>query len=59
MDENYTQPKTVDYHRPPTKAEISFGYGCTHYISIPIAEAMRKDGRLKPKLRKDGMWYYR
>ena len=52
--------KTVTYHRPPTKAEIAFGYGAIHYIEIPRLECLNRFGKLKKRLKaKDGLWYSR
>ncbi len=28
----------VEYHRPPTRSEINFGYGATHYRTFSVAE---------------------
>ena len=38
---------SVEYKRPPTKAEIAFGYGATHYLNIPRNICMKEDGTLK------------
>lgn len=38
---------SVEYKRPPTKAEIAFGYGATHYLNIPGNICMKEDGTLK------------
>jgi len=50
----------VTYHRPPTKGEIAFGEGATHYLDIAIEECCHKGTRvLKKWLVKDGLRYYR
>lgn len=52
--------KTVTYHRPPTKAEIAFGYGATHYLEIPYLECLNRFGSPKKRIKaKDGLWYSR
>ena len=52
--------KTVTYHRPPTKGEIAFGYGATHYIDLPYLECLNRFGKLKKRLKgRDGLWYSR
>ena len=52
--------KSVTYHRPPSKAEIAFGYGAIHYIEIPYAECLNRFGKLKKRIKaKDGHWYSR
>lgn len=54
-------PEMVEYHRQPTKAEINFGYGATHYKIFPISEVLKPNGRLKKWVRCkcDGLRYYR
>jgi len=56
----------ITYRRNPTKAEIAFGYGATHYKHFPIEKC--KTGRFyswgAPILKKwlkgdDGLRYYR
>jgi hypothetical protein len=29
------RPRTVEVSRPPTPAEIRFGYGCRHCATVP------------------------
>lgn len=49
----------VEYWRPPTKAEISFGYGAIHYIFFPIEKVRKADGKLKKwTVGPDGLRYY-
>lgn len=54
-------PEMVEYHRQPTKDEINFGYGATHYKSFPISEVLKPNGHLKKWVRckYDGLRYYR
>lgn len=30
--------KLISYYRNPTQGEIGFGYGCLHYIDLPVAK---------------------
>lgn len=45
--------------RNPTKAEIAFGYGATHYRCFPIEMCVKKDGEMKRRLfaKDEGLWY--
>lgn len=55
------------YHRNPTRAEIKFGEGATHYRDFPLSECAtgEKHPWGAPKLKKwfvakdDGLRYYR
>ena len=52
------------YHREPTKGEIAFGYGDTHYRDFPITEVLKeKKGPFNILKRwlvaDDGLRYYR
>lgn len=51
----------VVYHRPPTKSEITFGYGATHYRIFSIGECCHKGTRVLKKwlLADDGLRYSR
>jgi hypothetical protein len=52
----------VTYHRPPTKGEIRFGHGATHYKDFPIEECCHKGTRFLKKwfvAKDDGLRYYR
>jgi hypothetical protein len=51
----------ITYHRNPTKSEIKFGYGATHYKDFPMEMCIKKDGKLKKWLKcpHDGLRYYR
>lgn len=54
------EEQLVEYWRPPTKAEISFGYGAIHYIFFPIEKVRKADGTLKKwTVAADGLRYYR
>lgn len=50
-----------EYHREPTKAEIKFGEGATHYRSFTLSEiGINKKGGLKRWfIANDGLRYYR
>lgn len=52
---------SIKYHRPPTKAEISFGHGATHYREFHPMDCTNKNGKLKQWLKSadDGLRYYR
>lgn len=59
---NLFEADRVDAHRPPTPAEIRFGYGATHYKEFPLVVWVHpKTGRLKRwiKCEFDGLRYYR
>lgn len=47
----------VTYWRHPTPDEIKFGYGAIHYLSVPMSEVMKPDGKLKKWFVKDGLRY--
>jgi hypothetical protein len=52
----------ITYHRPPTKQEIAFGQGATHYRTFPVAECCFDGTRIPKKKFKshdDGLMYYR
>lgn len=53
--------KEVEYNRPPTKGEIKFGYGATHYRTFPIEDCCHPGTRILKKWFKadDGKRYYR
>lgn len=54
-----TRPQ-ITAHRPPTMAEIKFGYGATHYRDFAHGEWLKDDGSYKTKLKADdGLWYSR
>jgi hypothetical protein len=62
MNPYYTNtPGVIVYHRPPTAAEIKFGYGATHYAEIPENVARKADGTIKKWCvgPYDGLRYYR
>lgn len=49
------------YHRPPTEAEIRFGYGATHYRTFPVEECCFTGTRIKKSwfvAKDDGLRYY-
>ena len=51
----------VTYHREPTRAEIRFGEGATHYRDFPLEEVTKPDGKIKRWLfsKDDRLRYYR
>lgn len=52
--------KALPYWRNPTKSEIKFGYGATHYRDFDIEECFNEDGSFKLAMRakNDGLKYY-
>ena len=50
----------VEYWSNPTKAEIAFGHGATHYRDFKLKDVLKKDGTIKRWVRDtDGRrWYY-
>lgn len=55
------QTQSFEYHRKPTKAEIKFGHGATHYKSFDESICRKADGTLKKRLKCpiDGLIYTR
>lgn len=55
-DLNY---KYVGYSRKPTKGEIAFGYGATHYRSFPLKEVVGNNGQIKKRMfaQDEQLWY--
>ena len=55
------QPQTLTYHRKPTKGEIKFGHGATHYKDFDISFCRKADGTIKKRLKCpiDGLIYTR
>jgi hypothetical protein len=54
--------ETVEYHRPPTRAEIAFGHGATHYRRFLVAECCHPGTRTLKQwftAKDDGLRYYR
>jgi len=50
----------VEYHRKPTKSEIRFGHGATHYRDFKKEEFLKKDGTVKKRIKADdGLIYTR
>lgn len=52
----------LTYHRPPTPAEIRFGYGATHYRDFPADECCHRGTRVAKRwfvASDDGLRYYR
>lgn len=51
----------LTYHRKPTKGEIKFGYGATHYRDFDVTECLKKDGDIKKRIKgkDDGLIYTR
>lgn len=49
------------YHRPPTKGEISFGEGATHYRDFDVEECCHPNTRFLKNwfVADDGLRYYR
>jgi hypothetical protein len=54
--------KVTTYHRPPTAAEIRFGYGATHYREFPVEECCHPGTRFLKRwfvAPDDGLRYFR
>ena len=54
--------ETITYHRPPTKAEIKFGYGAMYYADFSIEECCHEGTRIPKKWfvsQYDGLRYYK
>lgn len=52
----------VTYHRPPTRGELSFGEGATHYATFTVEEACHAGTRVLKRWfvsPYDGLRYYR
>lgn len=53
--------ESVEYHRPPTRAELNRGYGAIHYWTFSLEECCHAGTRV-PKVwftADDGLRYYR
>ena len=52
---------SIEYHRQPTKGEIKFGEGATHYKFFEASQYLKSNGRIKSWLvcPIDGLRYYR
>lgn len=59
IDEYYDEKGDIQAHREPTKAEIKFGYGATHYASFSRSECIGKNGKIKKwfKSHRDNLTY--
>jgi hypothetical protein len=53
------QTRVIEYSRKPTKSEIKFGHGATHYKSFDESACSKKDGSIKKRLKCpiDGLIY--
>jgi len=53
------QTRVIEYSRKPTKGEIKFGHGATHYKSFDESACTKKDGTIKKRLKcpLDGLIY--
>jgi hypothetical protein len=52
----------VEFHRPPTKSEINFGEGATHYRKFPVEQVCIPGTRFMKRwfvAKDDGLRYYR
>lgn len=56
---NNVYPETIEGHRPPTRAEIRFGEGATHYKIFSTLDCVKPCGTLKKwiKCPYDGLRY--
>lgn len=54
------EKKTVEYWRHPTSAEIKFGEGAIHWLTVNKEDVQKPDGTLKKWfVGKDGLRYNR
>ena len=52
----------AQYHRPPTKGEIKFGEGATHYRTFDLEDCCHRGTRILKRwfvAKDDGLRYYR
>jgi hypothetical protein len=57
---NILNEQETEYHRPPTKGEIKFGEGATHYRTFRLAELLKPNGDIKQRFKaNDGLFYSR
>jgi hypothetical protein len=61
IDAYYDEKSPIQYHRNPTKGEINFGYGATHYATFNRSECIDKNGNIKKWFlsHRDNLRYYR
>ena len=59
IDESLNKP--ITYHRPPTKGEINWGAGATHYKDFILSDVVKQCGNVKKWIvcPQDGLRYYR
>lgn len=50
----------IEAHRPPTKGELKFGEGATHWLTVDLPHILNKKGDIKKwfVFPKDGLRYY-
>lgn len=53
--------ETVTYHRSPTRGEVSFGHGATHYRDFTVEECCHAGTRFLKRwfVANDGLRYFR
>ena len=55
-----SEARMIKYWRHPTPAEIKFGYGAIHWLTVNLEEVKKPDGTLKKWfIGKDGLRYNR
>ena len=56
----YEKPDVLEYWRKPTKEEIKFGHGATHYRNFDFDSCFDENGflKLKVKVSDDSLIYY-
>jgi hypothetical protein len=61
IDSYYDNLSPIQYHRNPTKGEINFGYGATHYATFDRSQCINKNGDVKKWFVSpmDNLRYYR
>lgn len=60
IDAFYDYKGDIQYHRTPTKGEIKFGYGATHYATFKRSECINNEGNIKKWFvsHRDSLRYY-
>lgn len=59
--QNHIDNKEIEFHRKPTKGEIKFGHGSTHYKDFKIKDLKVINGRIQTRVKCpiDGLIYTR
>lgn len=59
MSEKEIETQSMMCCRNPTRGEIAFGYGATHYRDFPLEACINKQGKIKKRLfaKDEQLWY--